>query len=88
MSNVPTMVGKFSEMAYLQEILEIWYLKTRKVVTKQIRHCQSIKHLEPCPKLTSTNSEGALIRWAWNGTTKLPVSAYPLYDRPLGVDFN
>lgn len=29
-------------------------------------------------------SEGALIRWAWNGTTKLPVTARTFYDRPLG----
>ena len=30
------------------------------------------------------SSEGALIRWAWNGTTKLPVTARTFYDRPLG----
>ncbi|RDL39113.1 uncharacterized protein BP5553_03453 [Venustampulla echinocandica] len=28
--------------------------------------------------------QGALIRWAWNGTTTLPISAYPLYELPLG----
>lgn len=28
--------------------------------------------------------QGALIKWAWNGTTRLPVSAYPLYDHPMG----
>ncbi|KAH8601727.1 hypothetical protein B0O99DRAFT_588912 [Bisporella sp. PMI_857] len=26
----------------------------------------------------------SLLRWAWNGTTSLPVSAYPMYEMPMG----
>ncbi|TVY39686.1 hypothetical protein LSUB1_G002590 [Lachnellula subtilissima] len=31
--------------------------------------------------------EGSLILWKWNGVTKLPISALPLYDRPFGLGF-
>lgn len=85
--NVLGTVGMWWEMVSSQETVKIFHPKTPKVVLKRMLHCQSIKTPTPNEETDSDNSEGALILWKWNGLTKLPISALPLYDRPFGIGF-
>ncbi|KAG4440683.1 hypothetical protein IFR05_003829 [Cadophora sp. M221] len=49
-----------------------------------VRKQEDIKPSEGETEEQPTTFHGSLIRWAWNGTAELPVSAYPLYDHPMG----
>ncbi|KAH9213414.1 hypothetical protein DL95DRAFT_524518 [Leptodontidium sp. 2 PMI_412] len=49
-----------------------------------VRRQEDIKPSEGETEEQPTTFHGSLIRWAWNGTAELPVSAYPLYDHPMG----
>ncbi|KAH7419853.1 hypothetical protein BKA64DRAFT_651724 [Cadophora sp. MPI-SDFR-AT-0126] len=49
-----------------------------------VRKPEDIKPLDGETGEEPSTFHGSLIKWAWNGTAELPVSAYPLYDHPMG----
>ncbi|KAK0108407.1 hypothetical protein ONS95_003215 [Cadophora gregata] len=49
-----------------------------------VRKPEDVKPLDGETEVEPSTFHGSLIRWAWNGTAELPVSAYPLYDHPMG----